>query len=286
MDRQTLRNVISHEKKIVCGHEKRFLDDLTRREFLKVTKGMALGLCASALLGGKLFAGDEDMDLPVLPPRRNRPEDLYAPSDEPEEEPEPEEPPMFYGHELPDTGSVFYIMDRSMSMDTNVGQGVDPEGMLIRRNTRFWRARSEITESIRGLPRRYRFNVLVFNCYSRVWEQHLVEASDNHKNEASRWLNNPDIVFPAGLTGTAYALACALQEHDNHYIALLTDGAPRCHVDQGTDIEIIEQHLKLIRSNNRNRTIIDVFGIGTYGDFRNFCMAVASDSGGRFYEVI
>ena len=172
-------------------------------------------------------------------------------------------------------------MDRSLSMDTNIGPGIDPEGMLIRRGTRFAKAILELKRSISRLPQRFRFNILVYNCEVLPWKEHLVEAHEEHKREAYNWLNTR--VWPAGATGTGTALAYALQE-DNSDIVLLTDGAPNCGVDSGTDLEMMERHRAMIRDHNRN-TRIHVFGISTYDDFRDFCVYVASDSGGSYYDV-
>ena len=280
MNSENIRAVIAHEKKVVREHEK-FLEDLTRREFLKIIKGTALGLGAYALFGDKLFAGEDGLDLPIQPP--GRPDEWYIPFDESGEEPEPEDPLTFYNEIIPAEQSILYVMDRSLSMDTNVGHGIDPEGMLIRRGTRFAQAIYELKQSISRLPQRLRFNIMIYNCEVLPWKEHLVEASADNKREAYNWLGSRR-VHPAGATGTGPALSYALQE-DNRDIVLLTDGAPNCGVEQGTDLEMMERHREMIRNNNRNNTRIHVFGIRTYADFREFCVRVASDSRGSYYDV-
>ncbi|MBI4016659.1 MAG: hypothetical protein HY363_03120 [Candidatus Aenigmarchaeota archaeon] len=280
---------IIHEKKIVHRHKQRALDDLTRREFLTLLKGTALGLGAYTLFGNKLFAGEnglngeDGLDLPITPPPRRGADELYSASDEQEDVHEPETRPTFYNIALPAQESIFYVMDRSLSMDTNIGPGIDPEGMLIRRGTRFAQGIHEIKTSISSLPEGFLFNILIYNCETLPWKEHLVEANEQNKREAYNWLGSRQ-VHPAGLTGTGPAISYALQEN-NRDIILLTDGAPNCGVEPGTDIEMIERHREMIRCNNRRNTRIHVFGIRTYGDFRDFCRYVASDSGGSYYDV-
>ncbi|MBI4148027.1 VWA domain-containing protein [Candidatus Woesearchaeota archaeon] len=271
---------LQHERGVVRRHTQRFLDNLTRREFLAIS-GMALG--GLALLGSKVFAGDDGLDLPIERPRRQRPEDLWVPSDEQRAEPEPEDPPTFYNEVIPAEHSIIYVLDRSLSMDTNIGPGIDPEGMLIRRGTRFARAISELKASIRSLPRRFRFNIVVYHCELQAWQQHMVDACDDNKSDAYRWLSTS--VWPAGATGTGVAVSYALQEEDNHDVVLLTDGAPNCGVDSGTDLEMMARHRRMIRDSNRYNARVHVFGIDAYADFLAFCVGVASDTGGSYYGV-
>jgi uncharacterized protein YbbK (DUF523 family) len=82
-----------------------------------------------------------------------------------------------------------------------------------------------------------------------------------------------------GASGTGPATSLALMARENRAVVLLTDGSPNCGA---TDIE---GHRRMIRSNNTQGATINVFGIAASGTYRQFCQAVASDSGGSYFDV-
>jgi len=47
----------------------------------------------------------------------------------------------------------------------------------------------------------------------------------------------------------------------------------------------MDGHRAMIRRNNTQGATINVFGISASGSYRAFCQAVASDSGGSYFDV-
>jgi len=249
----------------------RMLDDVTRREFLRVIGGMAI--LAS---GGSAFA--DDLDLPIT--RR-----VAAPLDPPDVPPvdvPPVEPPVFYNVEIPNCTSLFYVIDKSGSMWNDTLPTVDLDG-TVRNMNKMDRAKREVKRSVQGLDDRVQFNISDYNCGVRAWRPHLEYATPDNKRDACRWV---DSISPDGGTGTGPAVSYALlQEPENYNVVLLTDGDPNCGVDTtGPDPKWV-RHQRMINLANRQRARIYVFGISASGDYRIFCQGVAADSNGTYTDV-
>ncbi len=141
------------------------------------------------------------------------------------------------------------------------------------------RAKAELSRSIMGLSRNFKFSCVAFSCSTRVWQQQLQEANDANKSAALAWVRS---LQPSDATGTAPGTALGLSlDRQNKQVVLLTDGAPNC----GASPQNESGHRTAIRDANTQRASITVFGIAAYGTYRTFCQNVASDSGGSYFDV-
>jgi hypothetical protein len=204
-----------------------------------------------------------DLDLPILPehydPTKKPPE---PPKSDTGDDPRDEPGPVFYGEEIEsENDTICYVVDLSGSM---------------RRFGRIERARRELEKSINGLSPNVRFNVVAYACSVKSWKPGLVPASEANKAAAIAWTA---ALQPSGGTGTGPATALALNDKQCQAVALLTDGAPNCGADDA------EAHRKMINTANSQRATVNVFGVDAAGPYRDFCLDIAGDSGGSYYDV-
>jgi secreted protein with Ig-like and vWFA domain len=197
-----------------------------------------------------LFAisiGDPNLDLPVHPSMQQA-----------QPAPLPEAPE----HEVESTNdTLVYVIDVSGSMNTE---------------QRLAKAKRETSRSIASLPPSFRFNVVTFSCVLRKLWPELRRADGAAKGEALAFVES--LTASSG-TGTGPGTALALSDRQVEAVALLTDGAPNCGA-RG-----VQGHRTMINTSNVQRAVINVFGIAAGGDYRTFCMNVAADSGGSYYDV-
>jgi hypothetical protein len=219
-------------------------------------------------------ATQPDLDLPVHPSAYTRGA-TAAPvtTQEPALEPRDEPPPTIYGEEIvSDSEALVYVIDRSGSM---LHRDRDPATNKRTLPSRWEKARAELARSVSGLPSKVRFNLIAYDCVLlRLWPA-TKPASDANKATALAWL---EAIEPEGLTATGPATALALSDRSVGAVVLLTDGEPNCSLST-------ERHRAMIRSANSERVPIHVFGINANSAQRAFCMAVASESGGSYFDV-
>jgi hypothetical protein len=203
--------------------------------------------------------------LPAPPPVPTPPATESAPKDEP--------PPTIYGEEIDsDSEAIVYVIDRSGSM---LHRDRDPATNKRTLPSRWEKARAELARSVSGLPSKVRFNLIAYDCaLIRLWPA-TKPASDANKATALAWL---EAIEPDGLTATGPAAALALSDRSVGAVVLLTDGEPNCSLST-------ERHRAMIRNANSQRVPIHVFGINANSAQRAFCMAVASESGGSYFDV-
>ena len=216
--------------------------------------GFALLWAPNALVyGGSEGKVNEEIDLPIEKPK---PLDL----------PEEEDGPTFYGEDLSsDSESLVFVVDFSCSMW----------------GSRIAKAKAEVTKAINSLTSNFKFSVVTFMCSVKVWQNQLVEATDQNKQSAASWVNGQS---PGGATGTGPAVKTALQiDKDNKLVVLLTDGAPNC---LGGGWGTTSDHLNMILQANTQKAKVDVFAIQPYSDsYRQFCKDIAAKTGGKYKEV-
>jgi hypothetical protein len=194
---------------------------------------------------------------------------------------------VLYGEEIDsESDSIFYVIDISGSMDWDNQSYTGLDGGR-RTGNRMERAKTELSRSIMGLSRNFKFNVLAYDCATRMWAQGMQQADDANKASAIGWVRG---LQPAGATGTGPATAQALgADRSNMSVVLLTDGAPNCGVEGGdapmAGQSVAERHRAMIRTANAQRATINVFGISANGYYRTFCQNVASDSGGSYFDI-
>lgn len=196
-----------------------------------------------------------------------------------------ERPPTFYGTELRESASVFFVLDFSGSMTTPAGTRLGIDGQP-KEMTRRDQAIVETTRAVHSLPGSVRFDVMVYDCSTSRWRPGLEPATEPAKASAVAWLDELPITW--GGTGTAPAVVDALRARPK-LVVLLTDGDPNCPVagDWGPGGTLLEQgwHRDQIKANNPDRARIDVFGIAATGSMRKFCTDVAGDNGGSYQDV-
>ena len=206
-------------------------------------------------------------DLPVVldvgethvPPERERAQQMN---------PTPLPVVVFYGETL-EARSVFYVLDRSSMAIEDMWY--DEKGIAhgSGSGSRWQKAVTECKASLRRLDPSVLFNILVFDCGTAVFRDtmtHDVEA-------ACAWL---DGITTGNGTGTGAATAVALSARPD-VVILLTDGAPTCDLDPSI-------HRAMIRSSSRG-VPVEVFGVALDSVTREWCRAVAGDTGGQLHEV-
>jgi hypothetical protein len=231
-----------------------------------------------------------ELDLPLTKPVLAQPQPPPpAPDDGDEDDPRDEPPPIIYGEEInSESDTIFYVIDISCSMDWDRQSYTTLDGSRANGN-RMERAKTELSRSIMGLSRNFKFNCLAYDCGTRMWQGSMKEADDANKASALGWVRS---LQPTGATGTGPACAQALaNDRTNLSVVLLTDGAPNCGVPEDnnwynwSESAVIAGHRRMINDGNSQRATINVFGIAASGTYRSFCVAVASDSGGSYFDV-
>jgi hypothetical protein len=225
-----------------------------------------------------------NLDLPMEKPTYVAPpgedtddEDDGDPTSDPGgDDPTDEPPPVIYGEEIDsENDTIFYIIDISCSMDWDTQSYTTLDGQTSR-GTRMTRAKVELSRSVVGLSRNFSFNIIAFDCGTRMWAQGMQQADDANKASALAWVNS---LQATGATGTGPAGALALADKENMSVVLLTDGAPNCGADG------FQGHRTMISSANTQGATINVFGIAASGSYRQFCQNVASDGHGSYFDV-
>lgn len=232
-------------------------------------------------------ASPTNLDLPLEKPvyvnPNPTPEPDPTPDDGDTDDPRDEPPPVIYGEEIDsENDTIFYVIDRSGSMDWDEASYTDLDGSR-RRGNRMERAKIELARSILGLSQNFRFNVLAYDCSNFQWRRSLQPANDANKSSALAWVR---ALQPGGATGTGPAVAQALySDRDNMSVVLLTDGEPNCGLDDFSSDFDMNAHRRVIRDENVQHATINVFGIAASGQYRRFCQNVAADSGGTYFDV-
>ena len=230
-----------------------------------------------------------DLDLPLTKPVLAAPPAPVPDEGDDEDDPRDEPPPVIYGEEIEsETDTIFYVIDISGSMDWDNQSYTTLDGSRAT-GTRMERAKTELSRSIMGLSQNFKFNVIAYDCGTRMWQREMKEANDANKAAALGWVRG---LQPVGATGTGPATAQALgADRSNMSVVLLTDGAPNCGVPEDnnwynwSESAVIAGHRRMINNGNAQRATINVFGIAASGAYRSFCVAVASDSGGSYFDV-
>lgn len=212
------------------------------------------------VLAISVSANTLELDLPVSPetftPLPPPPPPKGHPSDDPRDEP----PPIFFGEEIDSPNeTLVYVLDYSGSM---AGGG------------RIDALRKEVARSISQLASTFRFNIIIYDCIMKQWAPELCQATEGNKASAIGWIEEMPLL--GGGTGTGPAVALALDDKEVKAVVLLTDGDPNCGA---------MDHRTMIRDANTQDAIVTVFGIDAWGDYRAFCIAVAGDNSGVYFDL-
>jgi hypothetical protein len=252
---------------------------------------VALLACGVATAQTAPDAADTTVDLPVEKPEPKKPQPPKPPEPDPPIEQGDDKPPTIYGREIKsENDTVFYVIDISGSMQWDYAQYTTPDGQVTS-GVRMDRAKAALVTSVLSLPQNFKFNVLAYDCTIRQWQAQMMPADDPTKASARGWIMG---LIPAGGTATGPAVAAALQLKDNKVVVLLTDGEPNCgagpvnpdgSVSSANLGPVCDAHRSMIRSNNTQGAVVNVFGIGAVGLFQTFCQQVAGDNGGTYNDV-
>ncbi|MGE0706640.1 MAG: hypothetical protein AB7N76_05490 [Planctomycetota bacterium] len=229
----------------------------------------------SSLTGGA--TPQSTLDLPMAPPKAPVvPPRPMVPEEDEGEDPRDTPAPTIYGEEISsENDTIYYVLDISASMSIGRSAYTTPDAQ-VSQGSRMDRAKAELTRSIRGLSDNFKFNIVAFDCATETWQSSMQQATDGAKNAAIAWVG---ALQPRGATGTGPATALALAEKSNMAVVLLTDGAPNCGASG------LDGHRVMISTANSQGATINVFGIEASGTYRAFCMGVAADSGGSYFDV-
>lgn len=228
---------------------------------------------------------DRDADLPVDAPVLRKPVPPKAPDVPVSTTPiDDTPPPIFFGKDIQNTGSIVYVIDQSGSMSLTVGSFTNDQNVTITGGTRMDRAKSELTKSIRSLPQSFVFNVIFYDECVRPWKGSAVKATEANKTEAFKYITTQE---PMGFTNTGLGVATALQDKGNKTVVLLSDGEPNFLDCACNYVGTYEEHKSLIKNANTQSARIDCFGIGIAGDpdAKNFMMQVATNNQGTYVEI-
>lgn len=211
-----------------------------------------------------------------------------TPPPPPPDDPRDMPPPTIYGEEIvSETDTLVYVLDVSGSMGWDPLAYTTLDGVRSV-GPRIDRAKTELSRSILGLAQNFSFNIVAYDCATRVWSMDLRQATDTNKSAALGWVRS---LQPGGTTGTGPAVAVGLSvDRGNAAVVLLTDGCPNCGVPESTPTnfegpDVSEAHRRVIRTANTQGAKISVFGIAATGMYRSFCQNVAADSGGSYFDV-
>lgn len=209
-----------------------------------------------------------DLDLPIVPehydPKNPAPGPVPPPAGAADEtDPRDEPGPVFFGEDIETpSDSLFYVIDFSCSMYNEA---------------RDQKAKAEFARSVAGLPPTLRFNVVVYSCELLLWSPAMRPATEANKQDAIAFVLSRN---PSSGTATGPAVGLALgMDTENKSIVLLTDGEPNCGA------EGMPGHRAMIRHLNAQGATITVFGIAAGNPWRSFCLDVAADSGGGYFDV-
>lgn len=223
------------------------------------------------------------LNLPPSPGPTSTPTSTPPTPDDPTDAP----PPIIYGEEIgAETDTIVYVIDQSGSMGWDVQSYLTMDGQRAT-GPRMDRAKLELSRSIMGLAPNFRFDIVSYDCATRLWASGLREANDANKSSALAWVAR---LTPIGATGTGPAVSLGLSvDRTNLSVVLLTDGAPNCGVPESQGAfespEITASHRRMISGANGQGAKISVFGIAASGTYREFCQNVAADSGGAYFDV-
>lgn len=238
---------------------------------------------APGVTPGASGGGNEKLDLPDLTPATVTDPNAFGPpptpineDDDDGDDPRDTPPPTIYGEELEsENDTIFYVLDISGSMGWDSQPYTTLDGHT-RNGLRIDRAKAELARSIMGLSDNFKFNIIAFDCGTRIWRQDMQDATDANKASGVSWSMG---MQPTGATGTGPATALALNNKDNMLVVLLTDGEPNCGANG------LSGHRTMIRTANTQGATINVFGIAASGSYRAFCQGVAADAGGSYFDV-
>ena len=145
--------------------------------------------------------------------------------------------------------------------------------------TRLERAQGELIAAVNGLDEQVEFGILVFDEQVRAWRDNLVEATDENKRSAIRFVER----LAAGSSTNTYAALRKSLDFDPQLeaIFILTDGKPTTGqiVDHPTIL------MDILRRNEVNNITINAIAVAVEPLMATFLQNLTEPSNGEFKEV-
>lgn len=176
-------------------------------------------------------------------------------------------PSKYYGIEIY-ARRLLFVLDRSGSMNAPTAY-----------HTRLRRAKEELITAINGLDERCEFGILVFDTDVRAWKETLIEATEENKIEAVRYVQK----LSAGRSTNTYGALRRSIEFDPQLEAvfILTDGQPTTGVI--TNPSSILQDI--LRRNETRHITINTIAIAVDPMIQGFLEKLTIPSQGEFKRV-
>jgi HEAT repeat protein len=234
------------------------------------------------------WKGQKPKGIPPPDPQapHNPEDDRYA---KPKTPPTPDEP-TYYGRRI-FSQSVLFVIDVSLSMDTFIKIPPDAAAKLgqLQNGPRIDVAKAAVSNAIRKLDPRARFNVVFFSTNVRPWQPTLVPANDANKNAALDAIRAASLEDETNVYG---ALKAAVGLHEKPTLTATLDPIPDTiyFMTDGTPTrgEIVETEplLSWMRDVNRFAKVeLHVIAMGNLGVDLAFLERLATENGGEFVHV-
>ena len=180
---------------------------------------------------------------------------------------------------------IVYILDVSGSM-SRAHENPDREaekGETVKVEA----AKRELIRSLRSIPSKGAFTIIVYNDLIKVWKPKLIPASAGNKKEAEAFITGLNAASSTNIYGAMEAVfnLAGMGASDKHYalgadtVFLLTDGSP---TKPSGEMDSTEKILVACREWNRlKRVTIHCIGIGRSHN-GGFLRSLASEHGGKY----
>lgn len=176
-------------------------------------------------------------------------------------------PSKYYGIDI-FARRLLFVLDRSGSMNTQIYS-----------HTRLQRAKRELINAITGLDEQCEFGILIFDTDVKAWKEALIEATEENKTEAIRYVQK----LSAGRSTNTYgALRTSIDFDDQlEAIFVLTDGDPTTGLI--TNPTTILQDI--LRRNETRHITINTIAIAVDPLIEGFLRKLTVPSQGEFKSV-
>jgi len=190
----------------------------------------------------------------------------------------------YYGIET-FSNRIVYVIDVSGSM--NGSHAMPGREVKDGETKKVDAAKRELIRSLKTIPKKGRFSIVVYNDLIKVWEAKLIPATKSNKKKAEAFVNGLTAAQSTNIYGALEAVfkMAGMGANDKHYdlaadtIFLLTDGTPT--KADGT-IDSTDKILVACREWNRlKRVTIHCIGIGRAHNGR-FMAQLATENGGKY----
>ena len=176
-------------------------------------------------------------------------------------------PSKYYGIDIY-AKRMLFIIDRSGSMQT-----------IVNGQSRIQRAKRELITAINGLEEECEFGILVFDKEVRSWQEQLVQANEDNKLKAMRFVEK---LSAGSSTNTYMALRRSLAfDPQLEAVFLLTDGKPTYGPIQSPPAILLD----ILHRNEMHNITINAVAVGVEPLMASFLRKLTEPSNGEFREL-